>query len=90
MSDFRFEKHQVTASLVLSTGAIRHGCFFVVTSVTHDGLAIVIEGSEGVQSIERLRGEDVRVTPTRVSADLQHGADYRSPLADLESGGWTE
>ena len=39
-----------------------------------------------MQSIERLRGEDVRVTPTRVSADLQHGADYRSPLADLESG----
>jgi len=37
MSDFRFEKHQVTASLVLSTGAIRHGCFFVVTSVTHGG-----------------------------------------------------
>lgn len=37
MSDFRFEKHQVAASLVLSTGAIRHGCFFVVTSVTHGG-----------------------------------------------------
>ena len=37
MSEFRFEKHQVTASLVLSTGAMRHGCFFVVTSVTHGG-----------------------------------------------------
>ena len=37
MSEFRFEKHQVTASLVLSTGAIRHGCFFVVTSLTHGG-----------------------------------------------------
>ena len=37
MSEFRFEKHQVAASLVLSTGAMRHGCFFVVTSVTHGG-----------------------------------------------------
>ena len=37
MSDFRFEKHQVAASLVLSTGAMRHGCFFVVTSLTHGG-----------------------------------------------------
>ena len=37
MSDFRFEKHQVAATLVLSTGAMRHGCFFVVTSVTHGG-----------------------------------------------------
>jgi hypothetical protein len=37
MSQFRFEKHQVPASLVLSTGAMRHGCFFVVTSLTHGG-----------------------------------------------------
>jgi hypothetical protein len=37
MSQFRFEKHQVAASLVLSTGAMRHGCFFVVTSLTHGG-----------------------------------------------------
>src|SRR4029434_4515778 len=37
MSDFRFEKHQVAATLVLSTGAMRHGCFFVVTSLTHGG-----------------------------------------------------
>jgi hypothetical protein len=37
MSQFRFEKHQVAASLVLSTGAIRHGRFFVVTSMTHGG-----------------------------------------------------
>jgi hypothetical protein len=37
MSEFRFEKHQVAASLILSTGAMRHGCFFVVTSVTHGG-----------------------------------------------------
>jgi hypothetical protein len=35
--EFRFEKHQVPASLVLSTGAMRHGCFFVVTSLTHGG-----------------------------------------------------
>lgn len=37
MSEFRFEKHQVPATLILSTGAMRHGCFFVVTSVTHGG-----------------------------------------------------
>jgi hypothetical protein len=37
LSEFRFEKHQVAATLVLSTGAMRHGCFFVVTSVTHGG-----------------------------------------------------
>jgi len=37
MSQFRFEKHQVQASLVLATGAMRHGHFFVVTSVTHGG-----------------------------------------------------
>ena len=37
MSQFRFEKHQVDASLILSTGAIRHGHFFVVTSMTHGG-----------------------------------------------------
>jgi hypothetical protein len=37
MSEFRFEKHQVAASLVLSTGAMRHGHFFVVTSLTHGG-----------------------------------------------------
>ena len=37
MSEFRFEKHQVAATLVLSTGAMRHGNFFVVTSVTHGG-----------------------------------------------------
>jgi hypothetical protein len=37
MSDYRVEKHQVAASLVLSTGAMRHGSFFVVTSVTHGG-----------------------------------------------------
>ena len=36
-SQFRFEKHQVAASLILSTGAMRHGCFFVVTSLTHGG-----------------------------------------------------
>jgi hypothetical protein len=36
-SEFRFEKHQVPGTLVLSTGAMRHGCFFVVTSVTHGG-----------------------------------------------------
>ena len=36
-SEFRFEKHQVPATLVLSTGAMRHGYFFVVTSVTHGG-----------------------------------------------------
>jgi hypothetical protein len=35
MSQFRFEKHQVAASLILSTGAIRHGCFFVFASLTH-------------------------------------------------------
>jgi hypothetical protein len=37
MSHFRFDKHQVPASLVLSTGGIRHGCFFVVTSLSHGG-----------------------------------------------------
>jgi hypothetical protein len=37
MSQFRVEKQQVAASLVLSTGAMRHGCFFVVTSLTHGG-----------------------------------------------------
>jgi hypothetical protein len=36
-SQFRFEKHQVAATLVLSTGAMRHGCFFVVASLTHGG-----------------------------------------------------
>lgn len=35
MSEFRFEKHHVDASLVLATGAMRHGHFFVVTSLTH-------------------------------------------------------
>jgi hypothetical protein len=35
--EFRFEKHQVPASQVLSTGAMRHGCFFVVRSLTHGG-----------------------------------------------------
>jgi hypothetical protein len=37
MSQFRVQKHQVAASLVLSTGAMRHGYFFVVTSLTHGG-----------------------------------------------------
>jgi hypothetical protein len=38
MSQYRFEKHQVTASLLLSTGEVRHGCFFVVASLsTHEG-----------------------------------------------------
>jgi hypothetical protein len=35
MSQFRFKKNQVAASLVLSTGIIRHGCFFVFASFTH-------------------------------------------------------
>lgn len=38
MSQFRFEKRQVAASLLLSTGDVRPGCFFVVASLTtHDG-----------------------------------------------------
>ena len=37
MSQFRFEKHQVAASLVLATGAMRHGHFFVMTSLRHGG-----------------------------------------------------
>jgi tryptophan synthase alpha subunit len=37
MSEFKVQKHQVAASLVLSTGAMRHGSFFVVTSLTHGG-----------------------------------------------------
>lgn len=37
MSQFKVEKHQVAASLILSTGAMRHGCFFVFTSLTHGG-----------------------------------------------------
>jgi hypothetical protein len=38
MSQYRFEKHQVPASLLLSTGEVRHGCFFVVASLsTHEG-----------------------------------------------------
>ena len=37
MSQFKVLKQQVAASLILSTGAIRHGCFFVVTSMTHGG-----------------------------------------------------
>jgi hypothetical protein len=37
MSQFRVQKQQVAASLVLSTGAMRHGCFFVVNSLTHGG-----------------------------------------------------
>jgi hypothetical protein len=37
MSQFQVHKHQVSGSLVLSTGAMRHGCFFVVTSMTHGG-----------------------------------------------------
>jgi hypothetical protein len=37
ISEFRVEKSQVHASLVLSTGAMRHGCFFVVSSVPHGG-----------------------------------------------------
>jgi hypothetical protein len=37
MSDFRFEKHQVPASLVLSTGATRVGHFFVVSALTTHG-----------------------------------------------------
>jgi hypothetical protein len=35
MSEFRFEKRQVAASLVLSTGAIRHGRFFVLALLAH-------------------------------------------------------
>jgi tryptophan synthase alpha subunit len=37
MSEFKVQKQQVAASLILSTGAIRHGQFFVVTSLTHGG-----------------------------------------------------
>ena len=37
MSQFKVQKHQVAASLVLSTGAMRHGCFFVFTSMSHGG-----------------------------------------------------
>ena len=38
MSQFRVEKDHVAASLVLSTGTTRLGCFFVVSSLTtHDG-----------------------------------------------------
>src|SRR4029453_7143781 len=37
MSQFKVLKQQVAASLILSTGAMRHGCFFVVTSLTHGG-----------------------------------------------------
>jgi hypothetical protein len=37
MSEFKVQKQQVAASLILSTGAMRHGCFFVVTSLTHGG-----------------------------------------------------
>jgi hypothetical protein len=37
MSQFRFEKHQTAASLVLSTGTIRVGHVFVVSSLTTHG-----------------------------------------------------
>ena len=38
MSQFRFEKHQVAASLSLTTGATISGCFFVASSLaTHGG-----------------------------------------------------
>jgi hypothetical protein len=38
MSQYRFEKHQVAASLLLSTGATTNGCFFVAASLsTHEG-----------------------------------------------------
>jgi hypothetical protein len=50
MSQFRFEKHQVAASLVLATGAMRHGHFFVVTSLTHgrpERIADLLNGASG-------------------------------------------
>lgn len=37
MSEFRFEKRQVSARLHLSTGTTIGGCFFVVTSLTPHG-----------------------------------------------------
>ena len=38
MSEYRFEKHQAEASLLLSTGCTRRGRFFVVSSLsTHPG-----------------------------------------------------
>jgi hypothetical protein len=37
MSQFRFEKHQVPAGIVLSTGDTIGGCFFVVSSLTTHG-----------------------------------------------------
>jgi len=37
MSEFRFEKHQVEASLVLSTSTVRIGHFFVAASLTTHG-----------------------------------------------------
>jgi hypothetical protein len=50
MSQFKVQKQQVSASLILSTGAIRHGCFFVVTSLTHGGperVGDLLNGSSG-------------------------------------------
>lgn len=50
MSQFKVQKQQVAASLILSTGAIRHGYFFVVSSLTHGGperVGDLLNGSSG-------------------------------------------
>ena len=52
----------------------------------HDGLAIVIEGRERMQCIERLGRENVRVACACVLTNLQHGARLSLSVAkDCES-----
>ncbi len=49
-------------------------------ALRHDGVAVVIEGRERMQRIERLCRENVRVVRASVPTNLQHGADYLSAL----------
>jgi hypothetical protein len=77
MSEFRFEKHQVAASLVLSTGAIRHGCFFVVTSLTHGGperVGDLLNGATGFFPFQHDDGETPQYNRAHVvMVRLAHG-----------------
>jgi hypothetical protein len=63
MSQYRFEKHQVDASLILATGAIRHGHFFVVTSLTHGGperVGDLLNGASGFFPFQHDNGMTVQ------------------------------
>jgi hypothetical protein len=67
MSQFQVLKQQVAASLILSTGAIRHGCFFVVTSMTHGGserVGDLLNGASGFFRFSTTTGRRGNTTAT--------------------------